>query len=303
MLIRRLAALVLAMTLAALAVPAAAAPPAIDTALFDGPKKLAKLPNGETLAYVEDGQAGAPLVILVHGYTDNGRDWAPLVPYLRQTFHLVIVDLRGHGQSSKPECCYTRQDFAYDIKLLMDQLGAKDADLVGHSLGSIVVQTLAEYWPERTRRVVLISSTGGRPPGEAAGGFDFVTPILALKDPIDPDSPFMRAWWSSPTPVDEAFLTRQREDSARIPAAVWRAVIFQGLTGMELQSTLPLLRARAMLIWGDKDPIIGEADRASLTKALPAATVKLYPGLGHNPFWEEPEMVGRDITSFLSAPN
>ena len=94
---------------------------------------------------------------------------------------------------------------------------------------------------------------------------------------------------------------RQREDSAKIPASVWRAVIFQGLTGMELQSTLPMLKAPAMLIWGGKDPIIGEADRASLTKALPTATVKLYPDLGHNPFWEQPETLGRDITDFLRA--
>lgn len=289
--------------LSLLAVPAMAAPsPAkIDTAAFDGRKSLAKLPNGETLAYLELGNPQGPPVVLVHGYTDNARDWAPLTPYLAKRFRLIVIDLRGHGQSSKPECCYTRQDFAYDIKLLLDQLKIERADVVGHSLGSIVTQTFAEYWPERTGKVVLISSTGGREPGKAAsGGFDFVTPILTLKDPIDPNSAFMREWWSSPTPVDADFMTRQREDSARIPAHVWRAVIFQGLTGMELRSTLPMLKAPALLIWGGKDPIIGEADRKSLTKGLPTARVKLYPDLGHNPFWEEPEAVADEISAFLA---
>jgi pimeloyl-ACP methyl ester carboxylesterase len=173
------------------------------------------------------------------------------------------------------------------------------ADIVGHSLGSIVAQTFAELWPDRTGKVVLIASTAGRAPGEA-GGLDFVTPILALQDPIDPNSPFMRAWWSSPTPVDEAFLTRQREDSATIPAAVWKAVIFQGLMGLELRSTLPLLKAPTLMIWGDQDPIITASDRAGLIAGLPDARVKVYPGLGHNPFWEQPARVADDIEAFLT---
>ena len=65
----------------------------------------------------------------VHGYTDNARDWVPLVPYLSKRFHLILVDLRGHGRSSKPDCCYTLPDFAYDIVLLLDHLGVQKATL------------------------------------------------------------------------------------------------------------------------------------------------------------------------------
>lgn len=287
-----------ALALALLASPALAAPRAIDSAPFDGDKASVTLPNGVTMAYVELGDPKGRPTVLIHGYTDNGRDWAPLTPYLGKGRRLIVVDQRGHGQTSKPECCYTRLDLAYDVKLLLDALKIDQADIVGHSLGSIVSQTFAEYWPERTRRVVLISSTAGKAPGEPSG-MDFVTPILALKDPIDPESPFMYAWWSSPTPVDPAFMKRQREDSAKIPAAVWKAVVFQGLMGMELKSTLTLLRAPTMLIWGGKDELMLEGDRRGLTEALPAATVKLYPELGHNPFWEEPETVAADISAFL----
>lgn len=61
-----------------------------------------------------------------------------MLPYLSKQFRLILVDIRGHGRSSKPECCYGRLDFAYDIKLLLDALEAQQADLVGHSLGSII---------------------------------------------------------------------------------------------------------------------------------------------------------------------
>jgi pimeloyl-ACP methyl ester carboxylesterase len=287
----------------------AVAPAKIDLDTFDGLKRSMTLANGETLAYVPLGDPKGPPVVLIHGYTDNARDWVPLVPYLSPHFRLIVVDIRGHGRSGKPECCYTRFDFAYDIKLLLDGLGIQRADIVGHSLGSIIAQTLAEYWPERTGKVVLISSSAGSrpgaPPSKVLDGY--LTAIRQLKEPIDPDSPFMMAWWSSPTPVDADFMRRQRQDSAAIPVRVWLAVLEQGiapmLAGGDLQASLPRLTAPTLLIWGSKDQIIDEDSRAFLRDALPHAQVKIFDGLGHNPFWENPQGCAEVINAFLrSAP-
>jgi pimeloyl-ACP methyl ester carboxylesterase len=289
------------------AVSSSAAPPPlkIDLNVFDAAKQLITLPNSQSLAYIDRGNASGPVVVLIHGYTDNARDWVPLLPYLSTRFRLILVDIRGHGRSSKPECCYDRLDFAYDIKLLLDALGIQRADIVGHSLGSIIAQTFAEYWPERTSHVVLISSTGGIPPGRAKKPqFDYAAEIRKLKEPIDPDSPFMIAWWDSPTPVDPEFIRRQRQDAAGIPLNVWLAVLDQGLSTdtafTDLQRTLPRLKAPTLLIWGSKDPIMPEEARHTLRDALPRAQVKIFDGLGHNPFWEDPEGVAQVINSFLS---
>jgi pimeloyl-ACP methyl ester carboxylesterase len=278
----------------------------IDLNAFDAMKKTAALPNGEVLAYIDMGNASGPAVVLIHGYTDSARDWVPMLPYLSKQFRLILVDIRGHGRSSKPECCYTRLDFAYDVKLLMDALAVQKADIVGHSLGSIIAQTFAEFWPERTRRLVLISSTGGRPPGSTEPPqFDFAAEIRKLKEPIEADSPFMIAWWDSPTPVDPEFIRRQRQDAAGIPLRVWLAVLDQGLRSDnaygDLQSTLPRLKAPTLLIWGSKDPIMEEPVRKTLSDALPAAKLKIFDGLGHNPFWEDPAGVAAAINAFLEA--
>jgi len=287
---------------------ALASPPPlkIDLDAFDALKRTVALPNGETLAYIDTGNPSGPPVVLIHGYTDNARDWVPMVPYLSKRFRLILVDIRGHGQSSKPECCYTRLDFAYDIKLLLDTLKVPQADIVGHSLGSIIAQTFAEFWPERTRRVVLVSSTGGRPPGASgAPQFDFAAEIRKLKEPIEADSPFMIAWWDSPTPVDPEFIRRQRKDAAGIPLRVWLAVLDQGLSTNnsygDLQGTLPRLKAPTLLIWGSKDPLMEEPVRKTLRDALPKAEVKVFEGLGHNPFWEDPAGVARAINEFLES--
>jgi len=279
----------------------------IDLGAFDAMRKAVALPNGEALACIDTGNASGPAVVLIHGYTDSARGWAPVLPHLSRRFRLILVDLRGHGRSSKPECCYSRFDFAHDIKLLLDALAVRRADIVGHSLGSIVAQTFGELWPERTGRVVLISSTGGRPPGAPAQApqFDFAAEIRKLREPIEADSPFMIDWWASPTPVDPEFIRRQRQDAAAIPLRVWLAVLDQALSSdtayADLQSMLPRLEAPALLIWGGQDPIMEEPVRKTLRDALPAAQVKVFDGLGHNPFWEDPAGVADAINEFLES--
>lgn len=286
---------------------AAAAAAKIDLDAFDARKRSVALPDGERLAYLTMGDPAGTPVVLIHGYTDSASDWVPLIPYLSPKLRIIVVDLRGHGRSGKPECCYARWDFAYDVKLLLDSLGIGRVDLVGHSMGSIVTQAFAEAWPERTRRVVLISSTAGVPPGgqpsQALVGL--IAVIRELKDPIVADSEFMKEWWASETPVDERFLRRKREESAAMPARVWLAVLDQELdpdfSGVELRRTLPRLAAPALLIWGSKDPLISEDMRQTLREALPQAEVKIFPGLGHNPFWEEPAQCAAVINSFLTG--
>ncbi len=274
---------------------------AIDLDGFDARKTLVTLPDGETLAYVDMGPKDGRPVLLVHGYTDSARDWVPLIPYLFGRLRLIVVDLRGHGRSGKPECCYT-----YDLKLLLDHLGIVRADVVGHSLGSLIAQSFGETWPERTGKVVLISSSGGPSCSATAEelkrretAFDYRGAIRALRDPIDPESKFMVLWWASPGFVDPDFLRRQREDAARIPARVWLAILDQGLDMSGLASTLPQLKAPVLLIWGEKDPIMLPEVRRTLVAALPAAEVKVFAGLGHNPFWETPRGVADVVNGFL----
>jgi pimeloyl-ACP methyl ester carboxylesterase len=300
----------LLVSLAGAAEPSAAAlgaagplPLKINLDEFDARKQVVLLPNGQHLAYVEMGDPKGPPVILIHGYTDNARDWVPLIPYLSKKFRLIAVDIRGHGRSDKPECCYARVDFAYDIKLLLDVLHIAKADVVGHSLGSMITQVLAEEWPDRVRKVVLISSTGGPRPGSPPKkpSFDYAAEIRKLKEPIDPDSPFMIAWWDSPKPVNPEFIRRQRRDAAQIPLAVWLAVLDQGTGFTDLQRNLPKLKAPALLIWGSDDPIMEEEGRQTLREALPAAMVKVFGGLGHNPFWEDPQGVAAVINRFLET--
>ena len=68
----------------------------------------------------------------------------------------VAVDLRGHGESDAPEQEYTIEGFADDVAAVCDELGVKDAALVGHSMGGAVVLALAVRRPDLTRAVAML---------------------------------------------------------------------------------------------------------------------------------------------------
>jgi pimeloyl-ACP methyl ester carboxylesterase len=285
---------------------------------FEAQKTTVTLANGQLLAYMDIGPRDALPVVLIHGYTDSARDWATLAPVLAAArFRLIIVDLRGHGASAKPECCYSRFDFAYDVKLLLANLKVDSANIVGHSLGSVVAQTFAELWPGTTRRLVLVSSTGtsfGMDESSGKGGGRGLAPqvpqqpqvpgwlagVARLKDPIDPESPFMREWWKESMRINpEFFSSRQRRDAAAIPAHVWRDIADQTLLGDDLRRMLPRIRAPTLLIWGGRDTVMSEAGRAALRAGIKGNEVRIFPSLGHDLFWEDPRAVGSVMITFL----
>jgi pimeloyl-ACP methyl ester carboxylesterase len=263
------------------------------------------------LAYIDIGPASAPAVVLIHGYTDSARDWATLAPLLAAAkFRLIIADLRGHGASGKPECCYSRFDFAYDVKLLLANLQVNSANIVGHSLGSVVAQTFAELWPGATRRLILVSSTGTSFGLEESGGKvgsgstpqwpSWLAGVARLQDPIDPESTFMRDWWKESMRVNpDFFSSRQRRDAAAIPAHVWRDIADQTLLGEDLRRMLPRIQAPTLLIWGGRDTVMSEAGRDALRAGIKGNEVRIFPSLGHDLFWEDPRAVGSVMITFL----
>jgi pimeloyl-ACP methyl ester carboxylesterase len=182
------------------------------------------------------------------------------------------------------------------------------AAIAGHSLGSIVAQTFAEQWPDSTRRLVLISSTGtsfGPPdpagsPAAARAGDNWLAPLEQLTDPIDPDSAFMRDWWKVSIAYDPEFARRQMRDSAAIPARIWRAIADQSLIGVDLRTMLPRIQAPTLLIWGGRDTLVSTAGRDALRSGIPRVEERTFVSLGHDLFWEDPPAVAGAVIGFLA---
>jgi len=112
--------------------------------------------NGIQLAYERHGK-GKPLVLL-HGYPLDRHLWDDVVPLLKDTFDMIVPDLRGFGESTTVDTPYTMDDLASDIAGLLDHLGIKKTAIVGHSMGGYVALAFARLFPERVNGLGLVSS-------------------------------------------------------------------------------------------------------------------------------------------------
>lgn len=110
---------------------------------------------GVRIAYRDLGDKADPPVVLLHGLFSSGRSWDVFAARLVGEGHrVVIVDLRGHGRSSKA-ATYRFTDFAEDLIAVLDELDLQDVDLVGHSLGGHTVSLVAQQQASRVRRLVI----------------------------------------------------------------------------------------------------------------------------------------------------
>ena len=286
---------------------AAAAAQAGDAAgaAWGAERKTLELSNGMRMGYVELGEKNKPVLIFLHGYTNSSLGYLPLGRLLARDYRVFLLDHRGHGESSKPACCYTRLDYAYDAKLFLDHFGIARAHVAGHSLGGMVAQTFSAFWPERVDRLMIIGSTIGRRsrpspdaplPPPTFGPLD--AEIKALKDPIDPDSAFMKEWWNV-AGLDPQIQYHMRRESARIPADIWRAMLDQGEVSRDLRVTAPRISAPTLLLFGGKDALFSAEDNQDMARWLPHAQVATLADLGHSLPEEDPQTVAAALLKFL----
>lgn len=260
-----------------------------------GAKKEVRLEHGLNVSYVEMGPSDGQPVLLLHGYTDNSRSWSLLAPHLNDR-RLIAVDLRGHGDSDAPACCYGLDTLSSDVNGFMEKLGIETADVVGHSLGSMTAATLAAYYPNRVDELVLISTSAYMPEAATAWLWDNVP---TMEHPVDPESEFMMNWYWNPTPVDEDFISRERGESAAAPETTWMGVL-KGLTITDWTQMANRIDAPTLILWGDQDSLFEAESQEHIRTILPDAKHITYEGHGHNMFWELPEQTGADISDFLS---
>src|SRR5712672_2788023 len=132
--------------------------------------------NGIRLHVAEQGEG--PLIILCHGFPECWYSWRRQLPALAKAgFRAVAPDLRGYGQSDRPEEVekFTILDDIGDIVGLVDALGAKQAVIAGHDIGAAIAWQTALLRPDRFRAVIALS-----PPFRSRGFGDQGSPTALM---------------------------------------------------------------------------------------------------------------------------
>ena len=112
-------------------------------------------------------ESGKKLVFL-HGLMGTSANWRKIVPTFEADYQILIYDQRGHGRSFQPKSGYKPEDFAEDLRRILDALGWKTINLVGHSMGGRNSMVFASLYPERVEKLVIEDITV-EPPTETMG--------------------------------------------------------------------------------------------------------------------------------------
>jgi pimeloyl-ACP methyl ester carboxylesterase len=253
-----------------------------------------RLMGGRAHHYVNVGSSG-PRVVLLHGFTDSWRSFELLFGALGAKFQLFALDQRGHGDSEAADS-YSVPDFTADAIAFIEHLGGAPLHLVGHSLGTIVAQRVAERRPDLLASLSLISaapSTGGH-----AGLQEMRGDLAAFAGHVPRD--YATGFQASTVhqPLAPAQLAVFVDESMKLPLGAWRGTV----DGLLADAALPApIEIPTLSIWGVRDGVFDAQAQKKLARKIPGLVAADYQDIGHAPHWEAPDRVAKDIEDFILA--
>lgn len=97
----------------------------------------------------------AQKLVFLHGVMGFGLNWRTVTKSFESDYECLVYDQRGHGRSFHPDNGYSPEDYAEDLRLILDELGWEKVNLVGHSMGGRNALEFAHRFPSRVARLVI----------------------------------------------------------------------------------------------------------------------------------------------------
>jgi esterase len=260
--------------------------------------------NGFRIHYLDWGTSGKQPLILLHGIARVAHAFDHLAPHFCQNYHVIAVDMRGHGDSDwDPKGDYLVEDYVRDIEGLVAQLNLRNIVLWGNSTGGRVAQVFAGLHPELVSAVIA-EDVGPERPREISDrraarmsgeekGWASVDELLAQmkKDNPRTSEQVLRTL--------AQYGSKQRADG-RI---IWKRdpAIGKGFVPTELWRTVRQIKAPIIYILGGASTIVPAETQEQLRQALPQVQIVTMPGLGHYPSDEKPEDFLAIVDKFIAG--
>lgn len=137
--------------------------------------------DGLRFHYLDWGSRTAPPVVLLHGLNVQAHTWDPIAAELAEHFHVIAMDMRGHGDSDWSREGYRVRSMARDVHGLIDALGMGPVQLVGHSAGVRVAIAVAGERPETITGLALSDAGPANSPSGAVAMRDFIQATTNLR--------------------------------------------------------------------------------------------------------------------------
>jgi pimeloyl-ACP methyl ester carboxylesterase len=251
-----------------------------------------------TLHYIQWGNEGTP-VVCVHGLTANAFCFQALADTLAPDHRVFAYDLRGRGDSDRPENDYSVPTHADDLLELLDSLGLDNPIIVGHSLGAAVALYFAAHYPERISKLVLLD--GGAPlwwktPEETPrwlvnAALRLGKPLPSYKAYIEQlrELPYLGPYWNDYLELYFKHDVRPGDTGGVVAKADVQAIAEEGRRAHEarldeqwshVQAPTLLLRAEQQHLY-ENDQLMSEEMAEQIQRGIANCLLIKYPSLNH----------------------
>jgi YbgC/YbaW family acyl-CoA thioester hydrolase len=256
--------------------------------------------NGVTLAVEVRGDG--PAVVFIHGFPFDHTIWTHQVAAL-DGWCRIAPDLRGMGQSDAPDLGYSMETYAADLAELLDLLGARQAVLVGLSMGGYVAFEFLRRWRERVRGLVLVDTRAEADTPEARMARDTSAATAREQGAAAfAETMLPKVLGASTLTGAPATVERVRAMMATTPVAG----IVGALGAMrDRQDSTPLLPVLAglptLVLVGDEDEVTPPAQAKAMAEAIPGASLVVIRSAGHVSPLERPVETTDAVLAFLAG--
>jgi len=222
-----------------------------------------------------------PALLLLHGGTGNGTQFAAQVPAFRQHFRVVVPDLCAQGRTTDRPGPLSYHAMAEDVVALMDRLQIPKADIMGWSDGGVVGLDLAIHHPGRVEHLVTFGANSS-------------------PDGLNPADVEWNASASAASfgPATRIAYERLAPDPAHYEIAMDKIIAMWRMQPNFTPQQLGSIRAKTLIAAGEHD-VVRPEHTAALARAIAGARRWIVPGASHNVILERPVLVSRTVLEFL----
>jgi pimeloyl-ACP methyl ester carboxylesterase len=269
--------------------------------------------HGHRVSYWTAGDG--PVIVLLHGITSTMATWKPVLPWLAERYTVVAPDLLGHGESAKPRGDYSLGAHASGVRDLLAVLGHRRATVVGHSLGGGIAMQFAYQFPERTERLVLVSSGGLGPEvhpllrAATLPGADLFLGIALKSGAHSVVRGIGRGLGrlglvagSDLEQMARGYASLEDADARRAFMHTVRSVIDPAGQRVDARDRLYLAAAvPTLIVWGARDPVIPLHHGCNAHQAMPASRFVTFTEAGHFPHLDDPHRFVQELRAFIET--
>jgi pimeloyl-ACP methyl ester carboxylesterase len=245
--------------------------------------------------FAEDIGNGIPLV-LVHGFLGSSAMWSPQIEFFKDNFRVIAPALPGFGNSNNVNSCNSIECMAKAILDLLEKKEIKYFNLLGHSMGGMIVQEIAKIAGDKILKLICY---GTGPRGNIPGRFETIDQsrkklkVHGLKDTA---YRIAKTWFMEGERAKYFYLCEQAGKQTSLEATDNGLVAMKNWNGVK---NLKNIKNETLIIWGDQDKAYNFDQVETLNDNIPNSNLKIIKGCSHNVHLEKPDEFNTIVSEFL----